>query len=152
MWVPRAQSISPVEGVVPHCNLHLQGDYSSLMGHKVHFRIKLRMSMSHCITSAVQRKDTKSSYCFLKVMIQHSLKKKSKVNGLWEARKSDPFADVLLLYNINYSDIIILSFQGMVGSDIFVTFFRVFIICTFRNEFLWGSSLPNPVGYGRHHY
>lgn len=34
--------------------------------------------MSHCITSAVQRKSTKSSYCFLKVMIQHSLKKKAR--------------------------------------------------------------------------
>lgn len=57
-------------------------------------------------------------------------------NGLREARKPDLFADVLLLFSISYSDIVILSFQGMVGSDTFASFFSVFMIGIVRNSFL----------------
>lgn len=53
--------------------------------------------------------------------------------GLWEARKPDLFS---------YPDIVIFSFQGMIGSDTFATFFYVFVICIFRNSFLWGSLSP----------
>lgn len=101
---------------------------------------QLRVSVSQYINSAVQRR-AQAQLLLSEVMTQTPLQNQQG-SGLWEARKLGLFADILLLFSLSYSDIVILSFQGMVVSDIFASFFCVFIICIFRRSFLWGSLSP----------
>lgn len=65
----------------------------------------------------------------------------TKVDDVWEAKGLNLFEDVLLFCIINYFDITIFLPEGMSAPDIFISFIWFFIICTFRNGFLWGSLL-----------